>query len=110
MIQPIKCYNNKCRFNDLDNPSHCVKPLTKIQECKDGKIEKRERSTSFYFNELLGNECQCNGRKTPRRSFCYGCWLKLPKDLKADMYTPMGHDYEKAYEAAVAYLTENDGI
>jgi hypothetical protein len=65
----------------------------------DGK-DKR-----FYMNELKSAQCFCEQPKKPGRAFCYNCFKALPRELKSDLYLPIGGGYEAAYDEAVEYLT-----
>lgn len=104
----IKCFNRKCRHYDLDEPDHCGKALTKIRECPDAAVKRdRMRPRGFYFNELMSNQCACGKAKKSGRSFCYGCFIALSRDLRQALYQRIGGGYEEAYEEAVGCLEEN---
>ncbi|MFA4971801.1 MAG: hypothetical protein WC683_04260 [bacterium] len=59
-------------------------------------------------DELLGRECQCGKTKGAGKSFCYSCFMRLPRKIKHDLYKLIGDGYEEAYKQARAYFTEQD--
>ena len=115
----IKCFNAQCHYYETDELDHCSKPLHRIGECIDAVIRKEapakrrdgeaaNSDRAFYVKELRSAECFCGKTKKPGRSFCYGCFKALPRDLQIDLYSRMGDGYEEAYDAAVRWLEEND--
>jgi len=58
----------------------------------------------FYYDELMSDDCACGMPKKSGRSFCYKCYISLPKDMRRDLWLRIGDGYEAAYEAAVKYL------
>ena len=61
----------------------------------------------FYLNELKGEQCWCEKPKKKWYSFCYSCFKKLPRDLQQKLYRKIGDGYEKAYDQAVQFLSED---
>ncbi|GAH74320.1 unnamed protein product, partial [marine sediment metagenome] len=82
----------------------------KIEGERKGKIMKNKlieinrKDWKFYYDELMSDECACGMQKEPRKSFCYGCYMALPRDMRRDLWKPIGEGYEEAYEAAVKWL------
>ena len=76
--------------------------------CKDSIVKniKTNKYKNSYLNALYSNECVCGNNKKPKKSFCYQCYKKLPRDLQIDLYSRMGDGYEQAYDAAIKYLDE----
>ena len=101
----IKCFNNECHYHDLDEPDHCSKPLTKIQKCFMAIVRKDGKAKSWYYHELISNQCACGEPKKPRQSFCYKDYISLPNEIQRALYKPRG--YEEAYEEAHKWLEEN---
>ena len=52
--------------------------------------------------ELLGRVCQCGKIKGSGKSFCYGCWGKIPRSIQRKLYKSIGDGYEGAYADAKA--------
>lgn len=101
----IRCFNTECKWHTFGTPDRCSKPLTMISECPDADVRKDAiKPQSFYFNELMGNECACGDRKKEGRSFCYNCYSSLPRDMQKALYKHIGFGYEEAYEEAFKYL------
>lgn len=69
-----------------------------------GTSEAPKREWPYYLKELRSTECQCGQEKTEGRSFCYGCWKKLPEELRKPLYKRIGDGYEQAYERACQCL------
>lgn len=68
--------------------------------------ETELRDLDFYIDGLLSEECQCGRPKKRHNSFCYGCYKGLPHDMQRALYNRIGFGYRRAYEAAVAFLTD----
>lgn len=64
----------------------------------------KNRDWSWFYNELISDECACGRPKKPGYSFCYRCYRSLPGDMQRDLYKRIGEGYEVAYEAAVKWL------
>lgn len=64
----------------------------------------------FYVSELRSDECQCGPNKKPGRSFCYGCYKALPKDIQKGLYRRIYDGYEQAYDEAVKFLSDESEI
>jgi hypothetical protein len=47
----------------------------------------------------------CGRAKQPGKSFCYGCYKKLPPEKQKALYRKIGSGYEQAYDDAHTYLT-----
>jgi len=62
------------------------------------------KGLKFYIDELMSDECACGRPKWPKRSFCYRCYVRLPADMRRDLYKRIGDGYEAAYEEAVKWL------
>jgi len=60
---------------------------------------------TFYFSELKSDGCMCGRPKQSGRSFCYGCYKKLPPEVQKALYRKIGNGYEQAYDDAHTYLT-----
>jgi hypothetical protein len=60
----------------------------------------------FYMQVLKGKQCQCERPKKRRHAFCFGCYSRLPRDMRKDLYRPIGNGFAEAYEAAVKYLSD----
>ena len=63
-----------------------------------------DRNKDFYFEELMSDGCACGRPKKSKYSFCYGCYMSLPGDMRRDLYQKIGDGYEEAYEAAIKWL------
>jgi hypothetical protein len=61
----------------------------------------------FYIDQLKSNGCYCGAAKQRGRSFCYSCYMALPKDLRGALWKRMLCGYEEAYEEACQWLEEN---
>jgi len=59
----------------------------------------------FYLGELNSDGCMCGRAKQPGKSFCYGCYKKLPPEKQKALYRKIGSGYEQAYDDAHTYLT-----
>ncbi len=57
-------------------------------------------------DQLLGRECQCGKTKGGGKSFCYHCFIALPRKIQRALYKLIGDGYEEAYRNARAYLEE----
>lgn len=57
-----------------------------------------------YFKELRGTRCRCGMFKGPGKSFCWLCWKRLPPEFRCALYKRIGEGYERAFDAAAAYL------
>jgi len=104
----IKCMNTACRFFDREKLDNCAHAFMQIKLCKDSLINHVEikKYQNSYLSALYSNECVCGNTKKTKKSFCYSCYKKLPRDLQTDLYSRMGAGYEQAYDAAVKYLDE----
>lgn len=60
-----------------------------------------------YIDLLKSEECYCGGTKEKLRSFCYGCYMALPKDLRGNLWVRLRQGYEENYEEACAWLEEH---
>ena len=109
----IKCMNRECPHWDRDKLDNCGHAYVQIRVCKDSIVKhvKLDKYKNPYLNSLFSNECAgCGGKKSPKKSFCYSCYKKLPHDLQVDLYMRMGDGYEEAYDAGVKWLTEGRPI
>jgi hypothetical protein len=70
--------------------------------------KKDPKDWEFYFKELRSQECQCGKTKGSGKSFCYGCWRRLPDDIQKRLYQRIGQGYEDAYEDAVKHLDDGE--
>ena len=62
-------------------------------------------SADEALDALMGTTCfGCGGSKAAERSFCGGCYFKLPEFLRRALYRRIGHGYEQAYTDSLAYL------
>jgi len=62
------------------------------------------KELKFYLDELTSDECACGQPKKAGHSFCYRCYMRLPGDMRRDLWKRIGDGYEAAYEAAVKWL------
>ena len=60
----------------------------------------------FYISELKSEECQCGEWKRSGMSFCYKCYVSLPRLVQKALYTSFGQGYEEAYDEAIKYLSD----
>ena len=58
----------------------------------------------FYLNELRSDGCACGQPKKVGYSFCYPCYMKLPFNMRQDLYNKMDESYKEAYEKAIDWL------
>ncbi|BBO74429.1 hypothetical protein DSCW_18460 [Desulfosarcina widdelii] len=70
---------------------------------------KRESRTKrdeklFYIDALKSEQCQCERQKKRGRAFCYRCYIRLPRDLRDELYRPVGAGFEAAYDASCRFL------
>ena len=100
----IKCFNEECRFFDLEEPDHCGRPLVEIQKCVDAIVKKVGRSQNWYARELASNGCLCGKPKKRGHSFCWSCFMALDRDQRRAMHQRIGQGYEEDFEEAVRYL------
>ena len=54
--------------------------------------------------ELQGTKCRCGREKTVGQSFCFPCYMRLPRYLRTALYQKIGHGYEISYESACKLL------
>lgn len=66
--------------------------------------DQKRKDRLFYIDELRSDECQCGRRKKPGHPLCGTCYFELPKDMRRDLWLPVGRGYEEAYDSAVQYL------
>lgn len=66
-------------------------------------MEAKDRK--FYYDELMGEGCQCGRAKRKKMSLCYKCYKSLPRHMQQDLYQLLGQGYEEAYDEAVKWLT-----
>lgn len=59
-------------------------------------------------DELLGLECRCDKTKGRGETFCYHCFLTLPRKMQRDLYKLIGEGYEEAYGRALAHLEQQE--
>jgi len=102
----IQCFNENCHYFDLDEPDHCSKPLHKIQECPDTTLEKLDsvKNKSWYYQEMMSNQCLCGNTKKKGHSFCWNCFSSLSVSMQNSLYKQIGKGYEEAFEEAVKWL------
>lgn len=67
------------------------------------------KDARFYITELRSEGCRCGRGKKSGHSFCYRCYARLPVEHKNGVWRRMGSGYEEGYEAAAAYLEQEDG-
>lgn len=103
----ISCYNNECSFYDADKSDNCGKTIKSIQKCVRAIVKKGGKSQSWYYDELMSNECACGKPKKRGMSFDYHCYKALPPEMQRALYKRISEDYEDAYEDACQWLTEN---
>lgn len=72
-----------------------------------GLATRPDRDVRFYVAELRGEECQCGASKKSGHSFCYGCYRRLPEEMRGPLYRVMGNGYEEAYERAYVWLAKH---
>ena len=65
--------------------------------------------TGDLVRELVGTACRCGKKKSARQTFCRACYFSLPKAMQQALYNRIGHGYEQAYAAAVAYFDKSKG-
>ena len=53
---------------------------------------------------LSERECWCGRPKRRKNGFCWPCWNRLPKDLKAALTAMVGNGFEGAYFESLAWL------
>ena len=58
----------------------------------------------FYIGILKSEECYCDKAKKSGMAFCYLCYSSLPKNMKSELWSRVGHGFEEAYEAATKWL------
>lgn len=46
----------------------------------------------------------CNSGKASMRTFCPGCYYKLPEEMRKALFRPLGRGYEQAIERALNHL------
>lgn len=63
-----------------------------------------DKDREFYLKELASEECQCGCEKNKGRTFCFGCYRKLPREIQSRLYSKLGHGYEEARELAAGFL------
>lgn len=56
------------------------------------------------LRELYGEICRCGGSKVSKQTFCRGCYMSLPRDVRLMLYQRIGAGYENAYAEAVRFL------
>lgn len=103
----ISCYNDKCEHFDPEMSDNCGRTIKRIQSCLRAIIKKGGKAKNFYYDQLQGNECACDGPKRRGYSFCFTCYKHLPKDMQSDLYQKIGQGYEEAYDEAVKWLEVN---
>lgn len=104
----IKCFNSKCTYYDREQLDNCSHPFIERLKCGEAILrhEDTRRHKNPYLAALLSNECHCGETKRGNYSLCYGCYSKLPRDLRLRLYRRMGEGYEEAYDEAVKFLEE----
>ena len=53
---------------------------------------------------LKSGRCACGHAKQSGMAFCYGCWLRLPTNIRQALYRKVGEGFETAYEVACSFL------
>jgi len=54
--------------------------------------------------ELFGTTCRCGREKKERQSFCFPCYMRLPRYLRTALYKRLGAGYEEMYKSALKLL------
>lgn len=63
----------------------------------------------FYLKVMMCEECpHCDRWKRRGASFCYRDYKRLPVELQRALWRRIGRGYEKAFEAAFAWLAEDE--
>jgi hypothetical protein len=61
--------------------------------------------SNYYLDIIKSNKCPyCDGVKDRGNVFCGSCYFSLPKDMRGDLYRPMGEGFEEAVDAALEWL------
>ena len=69
------------------------------------KVSQPAEDIKFHVKSLRSSDCpHCDGRKKEGQSFCYGCYKRLPEEMRKALYRRLGAGYEEAFEAAVKWL------
>ena len=66
-------------------------------------------SRQELLRELAGRKCICGKTKKAKQTFCYGCYRRLPHELKHSLYRRFGEGYEEAYAASERILRGKEG-
>ncbi len=59
------------------------------------------------LQDLMLHGCRCGRPKKQWKSFCYGCWKRLPRGLQSRLYKKQG--YAEAYGEALEFLNLKKG-
>ena len=70
----------------------------------------KQRLRVLCARQLKSLDCPCGRKKQSGRSFCYKCYLKLPDNMRRDMFNPIGRGYEAAYDTACKYLYQTPAL
>jgi hypothetical protein len=54
--------------------------------------------------ELFSTTCRCGREKEARKSFCFPCYMRLPRYLRTALYKRLGAGYEEMYQSALKLL------
>lgn len=54
---------------------------------------------------LKSGLCRCGHAKQTGMAFCFKCWLALPKNVRLNLYRPVGKGFEAAHQVACEFLT-----
>jgi hypothetical protein len=66
--------------------------------------KEKLKTTIAAVEALNRRKCQCGATKQPKRTFCGRCFARLPRELKQDLYQPVGRGYEEAWKHALKHL------
>lgn len=65
-----------------------------------------EQTDLEIYRELRGYGCFCNRPKQARKTFCYRCYMLLPRTMQVRLYDNTRDGYTKAVREAKAFLVE----
>lgn len=53
---------------------------------------------------VRSNKCICKGKKEPLQSFCRGCYMALPRDVREELWSPWNKGFAEVYNKCTLYL------
>lgn len=65
----------------------------------------RTTDREMLDNLINSTDClACGGKKRKRQSFCYSCYMRLPKGLQHRLYQRFDEGYQPAFREALSQL------